>query len=284
MIDVVIVHWNQGVACAAAVDACAALPAVAVIRVVDNGSRPEERRPVRHALDRHAGPTQLIALPANTGYGPGTNRGWEAWLADPLGTEWCLTIPHDIQPDPATVSTLLAEGRRRPSTGLLCADVGDGALPTVDPNFGPIPGERTVGEGYEACTYPHGTMLLARRACLEDIGLYDERFFSYCEEADLGLRARAAGWDVGIVWGALVENPRVSTSTDVAEYLMERNTILLLAKHFGRFHAAVRFVLALAQLIDRSLRPRRRTPYWSAPARRRALRDVLRGRWGPPPM
>ena len=47
-------------------------------------------------------------------------------------------------------------------------------------------------EGWEPVDYPHGTLLLARRACLEDVGLFDERYFSYCEEADLGLRARAA--------------------------------------------------------------------------------------------
>lgn len=282
-VDVLIVHWNQGTACAASIEACAALPAVATIRVVDNGSRPEERRLVGAALERCPGPTELIGLDTNTGYGPGTNRGWEAWLADPAGTEWCLTLPHDIQPNPDTVAALLAEGNRRPATGLLCADVGDGALPAVDANFGPIPGHRTVTSGYEACAYPHGTMLLARRVCLERVGLYDERFFTYCEEADLGLRSAAAGWEVGIVWGAVVDNPRVSTPTDVAEYLMQRNTILLVHKHFGWFHAAVRFTLSVAQLIDRSVRRRRRSVYWSAAARRRALRDVLLRRWGPPP-
>ena len=29
---------------------------------------------------------------------------------------------------------------------------------------------------------------------LEEIGLFDDRFFLYCEDTDLGLRARWAGW------------------------------------------------------------------------------------------
>ena len=39
-----------------------------------------------------------------------------------------------------------------------------------------------------------GALLMLRRAALDDVGLFDERFFLYCEDVDWGLRARAAGW------------------------------------------------------------------------------------------
>ena len=186
-------------------------------------------------------------------------------------------------PTPEPLHTMVTIGEQRPRLGLVSADVGDGVTPAVDKNFGPISRPSTVDAGFEPADYPHGTLLMARRACLEEIGLFDERFFTYCEEADLGLRAKAAGWEVGLVRGARVVNPRVSTPKPMAEYLMERNTLLLIAKHFGRRHALVRAFLAVGQLIDRSVRPSRRDEYWSAKARLLALSDAARRRWGPPP-
>jgi len=41
---------------------------------------------------------------------------------------------------------------------------------------------------------------------LDEIGLFDESFFLYCEDTDLGLRARWAGWDCRYVPGAVVEH------------------------------------------------------------------------------
>jgi GT2 family glycosyltransferase len=63
---------------------------------------------------------------------------------------------------------------------------------------------RTVGDGdpdgppYEdACGVfgPSGGAALWRRDVFERIGLFDEDYFAYCEDADLAFRARAAGYD-----------------------------------------------------------------------------------------
>ena len=124
---------------------------------------------------------------------------------------------------------------------------------------------------------------MASRTCLDQIGLFDERYFAYCEEADLGLRAKKAGFEVGLVRGATVRNPTVSTAAPVADYLMERNTVLLVAEHFGRRKAALRFLLMVGHLVGGSIMPSRRNPYWSSQARRRAIVDVTRRRWGSPP-
>ncbi len=282
-IDVLLIHWEQPEACAHSVARFARESCVRSITVVDNGSSAKAITQVRSALRVCDRPGALIELHSNTGFGPATNRGWERWLADPDAAQWCACAPHDALLDEGTLDAMLTLTADRPELGLLCADVGDGLLPRVDRNFGPIlqPAESTGG--FEACDYPHGTLFMARRACLEDIGLYDERFFTYCEEADLGLRATAAGWEVGLARGARVFNPRVSTPKPVAEYLMERNTLLLVSKHFGRFHMAVRASLAIGQLIHRTIRPSRRGEYWSARSRIHALRDAALGRWGRPP-
>jgi GT2 family glycosyltransferase len=152
----------------------------------------------------------------------------------------------------------------------------------VDRYFGGILGPSDRTPGWEAADHPHGTLLLARRACLADIGLFDESYFAYCEEADLGLRARAAGWEVGIVWGAVVRNPSMSSEDGVAEYLMLRNSLHLVRRNFGRYPAAIRLVMAVSTTLVGVVRPSRRTPFWHLRARLLALRDFLLGRDGPP--
>src|SRR4051812_475939 len=78
----------------------------------------------------------------------------------------------------------------RVRAGLASAEYGDDgerlALPVVDRYFGGILAPTERRPGWEDAGHPHGTLLLARRACLEEIGLFDERYFAYCEEADLG--------------------------------------------------------------------------------------------------
>jgi GT2 family glycosyltransferase len=131
---------------------------------------------------------------------------------------------------------MLAALDERPRAGLACADVGDDATPIVDPYFGGILAPAAIDEGWEAAGHPHGTLMLARRACLEDVGLFDERYFAYSEEADIALRATRAGWGVGIVWGAVVRNAGMTSEIGVPEYLMQRNTLMLVRDHFGRGH------------------------------------------------
>jgi GT2 family glycosyltransferase len=156
------------------------------------------------------------------------------------------------------------------------------ARPVVDRYFGGILGRASAGPGGRRRTTP-GTLLVASRACLEDIGLFDESYFAYCEEADLGLRATAAGWEVGIVWGAVVRNPDMSSESGVAEYLMLRNSLHLVRRNFGRYPAGIRLVMALWTTALGAVVPRRRTPFWHLGGRVLALRDFALGRDGPPP-
>ncbi len=182
-----------------------------------------------------------------------------------------------------TVERMLAVGASEATVGILCADVGDQARPMVDRFFGAMPGRALSYEGFEPVDYPHGTLLAIRHDCASDIGFFDERYFAYGEEADLGLRARAAGWQVGLVRNAMVANPTTSGSGAVVDYLKHRNTLLLLREHAGRWPVAVRAVTLGAQLLRGVLRPEQRPPWFDARARRRALVDFLAGRTGAPP-
>jgi N-acetylglucosaminyl-diphospho-decaprenol L-rhamnosyltransferase len=178
---------------------------------------------------------------------------------------------------------MLDEVRTRPDAGLVSAEFGPrfALLPVFDKVLGGYYRPARRGRGWQDVDYPHGTLLLARRECLEDIGLFDERYFAYCEEVDLGLRAARAGWRVGLVWGAVVDNGRLPPQL-LADYLQLRNTLLLLRDHQGPSQVRARVILAVVALLRRAVRaPRRELP--AVRIGIRALLDYRRGRFGPPP-
>ncbi len=284
VVPVVVVHWNRLERCVATVARFHDQGVPVAITVVDNGSPAPVRRALRELLPADV---EMLELGANRGFGPAANAGFRRWLArrdaGEWGGDWLALAPHDALAAPGCLDRMLAVLAARPRAGLACADYGDGATPVVDPYFGGILAPATVAEGWEPAGHPHGTLLMARAACLDEIGLFDERYFAYCEEADLGLRARAGGWEVGLVRGALVRNPDVGSAVAAVDYLQLRNTLLLVREHWGRYHATIRFLLALAQLGTGLVAPARRGPYWSVTGRLRALADFTRGRFGPPP-
>ena len=274
-LTVVIVHREQPAACVRTVGLLAAQGAQAL--VVDNGSSAAARGHLREALPD----TEFVWLDDNTGFGPGANAGFRHWLEHGRG-DWVGLAPHDVIPDPDCIARLLDAVRDRPRAGLASAEFGTDEAPIVDPYFGGIQMPATRGEGWHDAGHPHGTLMLARRQCLEDIGLFDERYFAYCEEADLGQRARDAGWEVGIVWNAIVRNPNQGSSR-VVEYLQLRNSLLLVRTHFGRYRTFIRFCWSIVNTTRLWLRPSQRTPWFDLQARTYAMRDFLRGRFGPPP-
>ena len=284
VLPVVIVHWNRPERALATVARFLAheVPGGVRVVVVDNGSTADALEAVRAGLPSGV---PLLALPRNRGFGPGANAGFRHVLAHPEpGDEgWIGLAPHDAEPQPGCLAAILAAVAERPLAGLACADFGDGATPVVDPYFGGILAPAQVAEGWEPAGHPHGTLMLARRELLQSVGLFDERYFAYCEEADLALRAAAAGWETGLVRGAVVVNPDTGTRVAAIDYLQLRNTLLLVREHFGRYKATIRWILGVLQLARGLVQPSARGPYFVASARVWALIDHARGRYGPPP-
>jgi len=83
---------------------------------------------------------------------------------------------------------------------------------------------------------PSGCAALYRKEMLDQIGLFDEMFFAYCEDTDLGLRGRLAGWRCVFVPEAKVYH---FYSGFWKKHLLrkiffiERNRILLVYKNFS---------------------------------------------------
>lgn len=277
-LTVIVIHRDRPDSIGTTVDAYRDQTTPTTVVVVDNGSQDTTRA----ALPGLVGDADLVDVGANLGFGPGANVGLRRWLRDGTG-EWVAVTPHDAVPEPNTLEKILAEIATRPRVGLVSADVGDDARPVIQPWLGTIDASPKVEEGFDEADYPHGTLMLARRRCLEEVGLFDERYFAYCEEAELGLRAADQGWECGVVRGAMVHNPGMSASIERVAYLQTRNTLLMIREHFGRLNAAFRIMVALVQLPIGVVYPPARGLHWSPRGRLLAIRDHLRGRYGPPP-
>jgi len=87
----------------------------------------------------------------------------------------------------------------------------------------------------EEVLWPDGCAALYRKAMLDEIGGFDEDFFAYGDDAELGLRARIAGWRCVYTPQAVVRHHRGSTlGKDSVRRLelIERNRLLLAWKLF----------------------------------------------------
>ena len=91
-----------------------------------------------------------------------------------------------------------------------------------------------IREGVKPVFGPSAGAALYKRELLQDVGLFDERFFSYLEDADLAWRARWRGWQA-------LHNPRATvrhiySATGVQESpfkrrLLARNRVWTLYKN-----------------------------------------------------
>lgn len=281
-LTVVVVHWNRSAGLAPSLARLDDQGVDVEVVVVDNGSDPEHLDATRALVEARAPSARLITCGSNTGFGPAANAGYRYWLEHGVG-DWVGLMPHDALPDDGALAAMLEIAASRPNLGLLSADVGDGATPIVDPYLGGITRPAAVDDGFEPSDHPHGTLMLANRALLEHVGLFDERYFAYCEEADLGLRAIDAGWEVGLARGVMVQNPEMGPGSAAVAYLQIRNTLLLVREHFGWYRALVRLAIALWQLARSVVQPSARDYLHHPRARLRGIVDFLRGRFGPPP-
>jgi GT2 family glycosyltransferase len=197
-ISVLVVAYRQRDALIEALRSCLAaaelVPGGAELIVVDNGSlagfiraeRPEAR---------------LIEPGRNLGFAGGVQRG----LREARG-EWIALVNDDARIEPDALARMLGAGQRDPRIGSVAAQIRFARAPDRINSAGiavdvlGIAAERLSGEpvsvagGVCEVFGPSGCVALYRRAMLDAIGGFDERFFAYLEDADVAWRARAAGW------------------------------------------------------------------------------------------
>jgi len=277
----IIVHWNRPAECAATARAFDKQDAGLRIVVLDNNSAPDAFERLRGSLEPSVA---VIRLPENKGWGPALNIGLREWLEHDT-SELCLISAHDADPAPDCVPCLLQAMQRDAKIGIACPEYPDGSIPRLSPMHGVAQefAERLRPNELRQIDVPHGTLMIVRRACLIDIGLFDERYFAYGDEHELGARARRHGWKIALVGGAVVANPETTTASELRSYLFTRNSLLLVHDYFGRFAASRRAALLLLNTLRLSLGARDGNFAFSSRARWRGCRDYLAGRFGPPP-
>ncbi len=179
--------------------------------VVDNASTDGTREFVESRF-----PQARVVSSPNRGFAHGNNRGLERARA-----RYSLLLNPDTEVIEGTFGELIQLLDARPEVGVagVCQVKGDGTLcrsihrfPTLTRALGealvserwPVhpawAGERELNpDAYKhecECDWPTGSFILVRREALLSVGLLDERFFLQCEEPDLCLRVKRAGWQV----------------------------------------------------------------------------------------
>ena len=177
----------------------------------------------------------------NLGFGAAVNQAARSSQATYLATlnddaipdpEWMEALVRAIEARPdagmCASSIRLAGGTQLDSAGMLISSDG-----TSKQRGNLQPPERFGAPEEVLC--PSGCAAIYRREMLDRIGLFDEEFFLYCEDTDLGLRGRWAGWTCLYAPDAVVEHRYSQTAGPdswVKAYYVERNRLFVLFKNF----------------------------------------------------
>jgi len=196
--------WQDTVACLRALERLK-YPNYQVV-VLDNASNNDSATQIRQRY-----PTvELLELPHNLGFAGGNNVGIRRALA--AGAEYVWLLNPDTVPDCGALTPLVELAESDPRIGA----VGSILLEMDHPeriqawgggqvllNWGMI---RLLTSSHQAkaLSYISGASLLIRRAALERVGLLDEGFFMYAEDADYGLRLTKAGFKLAVAEGSRV--------------------------------------------------------------------------------
>jgi len=87
-----------------------------------------------------------------------------------------------------------------------------------------------------------GGAVLYRKECLDKVGLLDEDFIMYMDDVDMAIRCKKKGWKLFYVPKAIIHHVHNGTATkDLVTYYIERNRLLLVAKHYPKSLAKVFF-------------------------------------------
>jgi len=214
--------------------------------VVDNSGKGLARR-----NGRLAGIT-IIENERNAGFGTAINQGVRA-----SRSPYVATLNDDAAADPRWIEALAAAIERRPDAGMCASRVrmfGEARLDSAGMLVALDGSSKQRGHGrapedfpvLEEVLLPSGSAALYRRSMLEQIGGFDDDFFLYCEDTDLGLRARWAGWKCLYVPDAVVEHHyshSAGAASPLKAYYVERNRLFVLAKNFpARMLARAPFV------------------------------------------
>jgi len=243
-VTVVIVNFNAGqtlLRCLACLAEQAILPERIV--VIDNASNDGSLERAREIVARSpalADRTTVDEAGSNLGFAAASNRGITA-----AETEFVVLLNPDAFPERGWLEALVRAAGSHPES----AAFGSRQMRAGHPGILDGIGDRWhfSGLSWREC---HGQALrsadlepreifsacaaaaLYRRQAVLDVGGFDEDYFCFGEDVDLGYRLRLAGHSVRFVPDAVVEHVGGgSTSGETATYFGHRNTLWTLVKN-----------------------------------------------------
>jgi GT2 family glycosyltransferase len=257
LISVVVLNWNGSKVLKQCLDSLRAQTYTPVeIIVVDNASTDNSVNLVKEFFPD----VKLILNERNIGFGGGNNVGIGASQG-----RYIMMLNNDTRLDPKCIEELkrCIEKDERYGT---CAskilleyedNLIDAAGIVVCPDGLSIGrGRLEKGDLYNEeveVFFASDCACLYRREMLEDIGLYDEDFFAYADETDMGWRAQLAGWKCIYNPKAIVyhfHSASSGTYSPFKAFLVERNRIWVAIKSFpvsllilGQFYTFLRYIL-----------------------------------------
>jgi N-acetylglucosaminyl-diphospho-decaprenol L-rhamnosyltransferase len=179
--------------------------------VVDNASRDGSATSAVRSFPL----VRLIQNDRNLGFPSAANQGMRA-----TRSEFVLLVNPDARVVAGTLERFLKVARDRPAAGAIGALTRnpDGTIypsarrvPTLLQGaahtlLGSLWPQNPLSRAYRIADWDRlserrvewvsGSSVLLRRDALDQVGLFDERFFMYVEDMDLCTRLRAAGWEV----------------------------------------------------------------------------------------
>jgi GT2 family glycosyltransferase len=244
LVTVVVVNWNRRELLQSCLKSLARQthPSFEVV-VVDNGSVDGSAGLVEEMASSYPVLLRLIINSNNRGFCAANNQGFAA-----SGSELVALLNNDAEADPGWLEALEQVIRVSGDVGMAASKILVWEDPRRIDKVGHLiyPDGQNRGRGtgqldqgqfdqVEETLWPDGCAAMYRRAMLDEVGGFDEEFFAYADDAELGLRGRIAGWTCLYAPGAVVRHHRGATlGLDSARRLtlIERNRVLLAIKLF----------------------------------------------------
>jgi len=250
--------------------------------IVDNASRDESANYIRD----HFPWAKLIANPTNVGFGRANNQAVQICTAP-----YILLLNADAYVYPDAVRQSLKHMANEPRCGVLGAHLVDeaghgifsgrrfpsswetfllrtGLLPRLGQRP-PEPAEGPTQPPVQDCDWVVGCYYLVRRSLIDQVGLFDPRYFLYYEEVDHCLAVHAAGWRVQCLntarvthvgGGSAATEGALSVGRQISSFQQESG-LLYFRKHGGLLgvwrHAALCFLTEIVLGLKFVLKRRR---------------------------
>lgn len=193
---------------------------------------------------------KLIQLKENTGFAKGNNVGIKQVLKDKQ-VQYIALLNNDTRVDAEWLGQMVLTAEKYEKCGMVSPKtiLPDGKLHTIGLSLfkdllGRGIGGCSLGFGENPEKYdqemeifaPAGVAPLYKREMLEEIGLFDERFFAYSEDLDLGFRARICGWKSVYRPGAKLIHYHSQTGVAASPFKafhIKRNNYFVAIKNFS---------------------------------------------------